>query len=169
MLAAAFPDVAAELRSSWLQEFLDHYQNELGRHGGPFEGIEAMLAELEAAGCVWGIVTNKPEYLAQLLLPLLGWESRCAVLIGGDTLPKRKPDPLQLTVAAERIGVDPADCVYVGDDERDIVAARAAGMASVVALWGYRLAEDDPQAWQGDRMVELPHTLCAAAAWPGRR
>lgn len=169
MLAAAFPDVAAELRSTWLQEFLDHYQNELGRHGGPFDGIEAMLAELEAAGCVWGIVTNKPEYLAQLLLPLLGWETRCAVLIGGDTLPKRKPDPLQLVVAAERIGVDPADCVYVGDDERDIVAARAAGMASVVALWGYRLAEDDPQAWQGDRMIELPHTLCAAAAWPGRR
>lgn len=169
MLAAAFPDVAAELRSTWLQEFLDHYQNELGRHGGPFDGIEAMLAELEAAGCIWGIVTNKPEYLAQLLLPLLGWETRCAVLIGGDTLPKRKPDPLQLVVAAERIGVDPADCVYVGDDERDIVAARAAGMASVVALWGYRLAEDDPQAWQGDRMIELPHTLCAAAAWPGRR
>lgn len=169
MLAAAFPDVAVELRGSWLQEFLDLYQNELGRHGGPFDGIEAMLAELEAAGCVWGIVTNKPEYLAQLLLPLLGWESRCAVLIGGDTLPKRKPDPLQLTVAAERIGVDPADCVYVGDDERDIIAARAAGMASVVALWGYRLAEDDPQTWQGDRMIEQPHTLCAAAAWPGRR
>ena len=169
MLTAAFPQVPAEERSGWLQEFLDHYQNELGRHSGPFDGIEAMLAELEAAGSVWGIVTNKPEYLAQLLMPLLGWQSRCAVLIGGDTLPKRKPDPLQLIVAAERIGVDPADCVYVGDDERDIIAARAAGMASVVALWGYRLAEDDPQSWQGDRMIEQPHTLCAAAAWPGRR
>ncbi|UHQ24854.1 phosphoglycolate phosphatase [Lysobacter sp. 5GHs7-4] len=169
MLAAAFPDVAMEERSGWLQAFLDLYQQELGKHSGPFEGIEAMLAELEAAGSVWGIVTNKPEYLAQLLMPLLGWESRCAVLIGGDTLPKRKPDPLQLLVAAERIGIAPADCVYVGDDERDIIAARAAGMASVVALWGYRLAEDDPIAWQGDRMIEAPQTLCAAAAWPHGR
>lgn len=169
MLAAAFPQVPADERSGWLQEFLDHYQSELGRHSGPFDGIEAMLAQLEAAGSVWGIVTNKPEYLAQLLMPLLGWESRCAVLIGGDTLPKRKPDPLQLLVAAERIGVAPSDCVYVGDDERDIIAARAAGMPSVVALWGYRLAEDDPQAWQGDRLIEQPDTLCAAAAWPPTR
>ena len=169
MLAAAFPDVAAEQRSGWLQEFLDLYQSELGRHSGPFDGIEAMLAGLEAAGSVWGIVTNKPEYLAQLLMPLLGWESRCAVLIGGDTLAVRKPDPLPLTHAAELIGMRPGDCIYVGDDERDIVAARAAGMASVVALWGYRLAEDDPIAWQGDVLVELPSSLSEPGAWPATR
>ncbi len=64
----------------------------------------------------------------------------------------RKPDQLALTVR-ELIGMRPGDCVYVGDDERDIVAARAAGMASVVALWGYRLSDDDPIAWQGDVLV----------------
>ena len=121
---------------------------------GRSTGVEPMLAQLEAAGCVWGIVTNKPEYLAVQLMPLLGWQARCAVLIGGDTLPVRKPDPLPLIVAAERIGVAAAECVYVGDDERDIVAARAAGMPSVVALWGYRLSEDDPVAWQGDVLVD---------------
>ena len=147
-------------------EFLDHYQRELGRHGAPFDGIEAMLAAIEGAGSVWGIVTNKPEYLAKQLIPMLGWEQRCAVLIGGDTLARRKPDPLPLTVAAQRIGVAPEQCIYVGDDERDILAARAAGMPSVVALWGYRLSEDDPFAWQGDVMVDTPAVLAAAEAWP---
>ena len=168
MLAAAFADVAVETRESWVPEFLAVYERELGRHGAPFDGIEAMLGALEAAGSRWGIVTNKPEYLARLLLPLLGWESRCAVLIGGDTLTARKPDPLPLTVAAERLGVAPSACVYVGDDERDIVAARAAGMPSVVALWGYRLAEDDPIAWQGDVMIDTPAALADPARWPAR-
>jgi N-acetyl-D-muramate 6-phosphate phosphatase len=166
MAAAAFPDVDPAEREGWIPEFLDAYQQALGRHGAPFPGIEEMLARLDDAGCRWGIVTNKPEYLARQLLPILGWESRCAVLIGGDSLAARKPDPLPLRVAAGRLGLATADCVYVGDDERDIVAARAAGMPSVVALWGYRLDEDDPVAWQGDVMVEQPGELCAFEAWP---
>jgi len=169
MVGAAFADVDSAQRETWIPEFLADYQRELGRHGRPFDGVEPMLAQLEAAGCTWGIVTNKPEYLAIALLPLLGWQDRCAVLIGGDTLAVRKPDPLPLTVAAERIGVAAADCVYVGDDERDIVAARAAAMPSVVALWGYRLPGDDPLAWQGDVYVETPDLLCAAQAWPATR
>ena len=169
MAAAAFPHVAPAVRDTWIPGFLAHYERELGRHGAPFAGVEAMLRELEAAGCTWGIVTNKPEYLAIQLIPLLGWQTRCAVLIGGDTLPARKPDPLPLVVAAERVGVRAGDCVYVGDDERDIIAARAAGMASVVALWGYRLPGDDPNAWQGDVLVEEPRVLCDPAAWPAPR
>ncbi|MGV8941530.1 MAG: phosphoglycolate phosphatase [Lysobacter sp.] len=169
MAAAAFPDVDADERERWIPAFLDHYQQQLGRHGAPFEGVEAMLERLESAGTVWGIVTNKPEYLATQLIPLLGWQDRCAVLIGGDTLTARKPDPLPLTVAAGRIGIAPADCVYVGDDERDIIAARAAGMPSVVALWGYRLPGDDPVDWQGDVMIEAPIQLADAAAWPCAR
>jgi len=169
MLGAAFADVDAGEREAWVPEFLDIYERELGLHGAPFPGVEAMLAALEAAGTPWGIVTNKPEYLARKLMPLLGWETRCAVLIGGDTLAARKPDPLPLTVAAQRIGVDPGACAYVGDDERDILAARAAGMPSVVALWGYRLELDDPIAWQGDVLVDDPAALAAADAWPATR
>ncbi|MFP7721856.1 phosphoglycolate phosphatase [Lysobacter sp. A3-1-A15] len=169
MLAAGFPDWDADERERHVPAFLEAYERELGRHGGPFAGVEAMLARLEGAGCRWGIVTNKPEYLARQLMPGLGWESRSAVLIGGDTLSVRKPDPLPLQVAAERMGVDPGQCAYVGDDERDIVAARAAGMASVVALWGYRLADDDPIAWRGDAMVDRPLDLCEADAWPVAR
>jgi phosphoglycolate phosphatase len=166
MAAVAFPDVEAAQREAWILEFLAIYQQELGRHGRPFDGIVAMLEALEAGGSRWGIVTNKPEYLAKLLMPLLGWESRCAVLIGGDTLPVRKPDPEPLLHAAAKLGLDARDCAYVGDDERDIIAARAAGMPSVVALWGYRLHEDDPFAWQGDVLVQHPRDLRDPAAWP---
>ena len=166
MAAIAFPAVDAAQREAWIPEFLDIYQQELGRHGLPFDGIEAMLDAIEAGGSRWGIVTNKPEYLARLLMPLLGWESRCAVLIGGDTLPVRKPDPAPLLHAAAKVGIDARDCAYVGDDERDISAARSAGMPSVVALWGYRLHEDDPFAWQGDVLVQDPRQLCDPAEWP---
>jgi phosphoglycolate phosphatase len=165
MTAAAFPEVDAALRETWIPEFLAHYRRELGRHGAPFEGIEEVLSAIEASGSRWGIVTNKPESLAVALMPLLGWESRCAVLIGGDSLPARKPDPLPLRVAAERLGVSIGDCVYVGDDERDIVAARAAGMPSIVALWGYRLDGDDPIAWQGDVLLDAPRDMLDPAHW----
>jgi len=166
MLAAAFPDVEIAERETWIPDFLARYEAELGRHGAPFPGVESMLKRLEDTGSAWGIVTNKPEYLAKLLLPLLGWETRCGVLVGGDTLPVRKPDPLPLLHAAGTLGVAAAACVYVGDDERDIIAARAAGMPSVVALWGYRLHEDDPFAWQGDVLVDAPDRLCEPEAWP---
>lgn len=169
MLGAGFPDVDAAEREAWVREFLDLYERELGLHGRPFDGVERVLAALEAHGSAWGIVTNKPEYLARKLLPLLGWQARCAVLVGGDTLPVRKPDPLPLLHACAAIGVEPRGCAYVGDDERDIVAARAAGMPSVVALWGYRLHDDDPFAWQGDVLIHEPRELCEASAWPAVR
>ncbi|HEY9253542.1 MAG TPA: phosphoglycolate phosphatase [Stenotrophomonas sp.] len=166
MLGVAFPDWDATLRDSHVTEFLQRYEQLIGRHAVLFDGIETMLRCLEDAGSRWGIVTNKPEYLARLILPQLDWESRCAVLIGGDSLPERKPHPLPLQVACERMEMAVSDCVYVGDDERDILAARAAGMPAIAALWGYRLAEDDPLAWQAERMVEQPAALCVAAAWP---
>lgn len=168
MVSAAFPQLDAEARAALVPVFLAIYERELGHHGAPFDGIEAMLAEIEADGGCWGIVTNKPEYLARLLMPLLGWENRCGVLIGGDTLPERKPHPMPLQHAAAALGLAPEDCVYVGDDKRDIEAARAAGMPSVVALWGYRVPEDVPEAWGGDVMVESPHELLDSARWPAR-
>lgn len=166
MLGVAFPELSSEERDARVPEFLQRYEALIGRHSELFAGIEAMLEALEAAGTRWGIVTNKPEYLARLILPQLGWEQRCGVLLGGDSLPERKPHPLPLRVAAERLGVSVGECVYVGDDERDILAARAAPMPSIAALWGYRLDGDDPTAWQADRMVEQPEALMLPHAWP---
>jgi len=166
MLSVAFPEWAPADREALVPEFLEVYLQELGRHSQLFDGVAEMLAALEADGAVWGIVTNKPEYLAQEILPQLGWQERCAVLIGGDTLAEKKPHPLPLLVAAERIGFEPGACVYVGDDERDIVAARAAGMPSVAALWGYRLHDDNPTSWQADVMLASADALVRADAWP---
>ena len=166
MSSAAFPELGGEVPPEMVKEFLAVYAEELGRHGAAFEGIESMLAALEADGARWGIVTNKPESLARALMPPLGWEQRCAVLVGGDTLAQRKPHPLPLLHAAHAMGFAVADCVYVGDDERDILAARAAGMRSLVALWGYRLQHDDPLAWLAEAMADSPADLLDPDAWP---
>lgn len=169
MLAAAFRDMEQGLREALVPEFLAIYQEELGHHSVLFPGVAEMLAALEAAGSVWGIVTNKPEYLARDILPQLEWSDRCAVLIGGDTLAEKKPHPLPLQVAADRIGIAIADCVYVGDDERDIQASRAAGMPSIAALWGYRQAHEVPAEWGADVMCETAGELRDAAMWPTSR
>jgi phosphoglycolate phosphatase len=166
MSAAAFPELHGEVPDALVREFLETYETELGRHGAPFEGVPELLDALEAAGGRWGIVTNKPESLARKLLPLLGWESRCAVLVGGDTLPQRKPHPLPLLHAAESLGTGIADCAYVGDDQRDIEAARAAGMRSIVALWGYRLPGERPGEWGGDALAAVAADLLDPLRWP---
>lgn len=166
MLAAAFPQLDAAAREGLVAEFLATYQGLIGQHAVLFEGVAAMLDALDAAGTVWGIVTNKPEYLARDILPQQGWQQRCAVLVGGDSLAQKKPHPLPLLHAAGVIGIAPAHCVYVGDDERDIQAAQAAGMPSVAALWGYRLEHDDPQAWGADVLHAQPRALQQATGWP---
>lgn len=165
MLAVAFPQMGDAERHALVPEFLGIYESLIGQHARLFEGVETMLQALEQGGSTWGIVTNKPEYLARLILPQLGWEQRCAVLIGGDTLAERKPHPLPLQVAARQINMAPAACVYVGDDQRDIVAAHAAGMPSIAALWGYRPDDDDPQLWQADMMAATPAALLEPASW----
>ena len=166
MSAAAFPEIGGDVPQDMIREFLDTYEAELGKHGLPFDGVPELLDALEAAGSRWGIVTNKPEYLARQVLPLLGWDARCAVLVGGDSLPERKPHPLPLLHAAQTLGVGIADCAYVGDDLRDIEAARAAGMRSVVALWGYRLPGERPAEWGGDALAEVAADLLDPLRWP---
>jgi len=160
MLATAFPDLAAEDREKLVPPFLDYYGAAIAEHGHAFDDIDILLSRIERAGLRWGIVTNKPEKLARDVVRAMGWEERCAVLVGGDTLSLRKPDPAQLLHACTHLAIKPERCVYVGDDERDIVAARAAGMPSVVALWGYRESHEDPATWGADRRIAFPLELC---------
>jgi phosphoglycolate phosphatase len=159
MLSAAFPERDSEAREALLQPFLDAYAAAVADYSTPFAGIAEVLEAIETAGSRWGIVTNKPYRLACVVVTSMGWSERCAVLIGGDTLPKKKPDPDPLLLACQRLAVAPEHCVYVGDDQRDIVAARAAGMASVAALWGYREAHEDPSDWKPDRSAQEPSDL----------
>ena len=162
MLAVAFPELNEEQRLQYLQPFLDCYQQAVAQHSTPFADIETVLSTIEESGSRWGIVTNKPYYLAKEVVHSMGWTHRSAVLIGGDTLPRKKPDPDQLFHACQLLAVQASDCVYVGDDERDVLAARHAGMKSVAALWGYREAHDDPINWLADVMAKMPLDLLAA-------
>lgn len=159
MLGVAFPELEAAQREAFLQPFLDVYADAVARHSTPFDGVEEVLASIERAGSRWGIVTNKPHYLAEGVVGSMGWTRRCATLLGGDSLPRKKPEPDQLLHACAQLQVPATRCVYVGDDERDIVAARAAGMASVAAMWGYRLGHETPSAWGADRIAERPRDL----------
>jgi phosphoglycolate phosphatase len=169
MSAAAFPELGGEVPAGMIREFLDVYEQELGRHSLPFAGVAELLDAIEAAGSRWGIVTNKPEYLARQVLPKLGWDARSAILVSGDSLPERKPHPLPLLHAADVLGLGIEACVYVGDDARDIEAARAAGMRSIVALWGYRLPADDPATWGADVIVESVFDLLDSVPWTTSR
>lgn len=117
-----------------------------------FAGIDALLEALEARGLRWGVVSNKNADLVDLLMRKLGYASRAAAVVGGDTLPQRKPDPAPLLHACRLAGVDAAQCMYVGDDPRDIVAGRAAGMYTVAAAWGY-LDGADPASWEPDAIA----------------
>ncbi|MFP5467511.1 MAG: phosphoglycolate phosphatase [Gammaproteobacteria bacterium] len=141
------------------QEFLDEYAAGLMERTAPFDGVAQMLDVLERAGCPWGIVTNKAERFTLPMvagLPLLG---RAAAVISGDTTPHAKPHPAPLLEAARRLGVDPGDCLYVGDDERDIVAGRAAGMFTVAACYGYMGSTGSADHWQADACIEFPEQL----------
>lgn len=165
MSAAAFPELGGEVPAEMIREFLDTYEEELGRSSVLFDGVDDLLGAIEADGARWGIITNKPEYLARQVMPQLGWDTRSAILLGGDTLPERKPHPLPLLHAAGQLGAAIDDCVYIGDDQRDIDAARAAGMRSVVALWGYRGEGEFPDGWGADAMAATAVELTTPAFW----
>ena len=141
------------------QRFLQHYREIIAEQSRLFDGYEAVLGELEARSMSWGIVTNKPEWLTLPLLEQLDLAQRAGVVIGGDTLEHRKPHPMPLTVAADRLRVDYSCCVYVGDDERDIVAGKSAGMKTLVAAYGYIEPGTQTDAWGADGFIEHPADL----------
>jgi phosphoglycolate phosphatase len=162
-LAPAHPDYAA-LR----EEFLDLYGKNLCRETRLFPGIAEALGAIEARGFRWGIVTNKAERYARPLIALLGYGSRAACIVGGDTTGRTKPDPAPLLCACDTLGAPPAACVYVGDDERDVVAGRAAGMRTVAVEYGY-LNGSAPVTWGADALIRHPRELVdCIQEWNGR-
>ena len=162
MIMAAF-DITTEHVDfpAMREEFLSLYEQNLCLDTTLFPGMESLIDRLEAQHIAWGVVTNKFERFARPLLEQMGLASRAGVIVGGDTCPKSKPFPDPLLFAAEKVGVKPAAALYVGDDERDVQAARAAGMPVVVAGYGY-LGGGDPVAWKADGIVE---SAAALDAW----
>lgn len=143
---------------SMREEFLALYEQNLCRHTRLFPGIPELIDALELRGFKWGIVTNKAERFAKPLLNLLHLGTRAACVVGGDTTGKLKPHPDSLLAASRMIAIAPAACVYVGDDQRDIDAGRAAGMKTVAVKYGY-LNGSAPADWGADAVIGHPQEL----------
>jgi phosphoglycolate phosphatase len=160
MLAVAFGVDPGDTGYEALRdEFLTRYEQRLLQETAVFVAVQPVLARLELLSLRWGIVTNKALRFAEPLVAGVALRSRAAVLIGGDSTPYSKPHPEPLLEAARRMGVAPERCVYVGDDHRDIVAGRAAGMATLAAGWGYLGQGDAIGAWGADAVIEEPPEL----------
>jgi N-acetyl-D-muramate 6-phosphate phosphatase len=140
------------------EEFLSLYEQNLCRETRLFPGTAEVLKALESRGLRWGIVTNKSERLARLLLDQLPTGSRAACVIGGDSTGKIKPHPEPLLAACRAIGAESSACIYVGDDRRDVEAGHAAGMKVAVVGYGY-LDGNDPENWNADWIIEKPQDL----------
>lgn len=157
MLGAAFGIGPGEPGFDELRdEFLRRYEARMLTETRSFEGIDRVLDALDASGTPWGIVTNKITRFADPICRALGFEQRTSALVCGDTTQFPKPHPAPLLEAALRLGARPADCIYVGDDLRDIVAGRAAGMRTAAASWGYLGSGPPVQSWGADLMLNVP-------------
>ena len=152
----------AEMRARYLAIYRQHLMEETRL----FHGMDRVLDALEAQRLPWGIVTNKPGWLSEPLLEQAGLRDRAACLVSGDTIARRKPHPDPLLHAASQCGVDARACAYVGDAQRDVEAAHAAGMLAVVALYGYLGEEDRPDVWKPDHMIKHPSELPEWLATP---
>jgi N-acetyl-D-muramate 6-phosphate phosphatase len=154
VVAVGFPDTAPEQAAALQKRFLDIYRGALTLHSRLFPGMDDVLKDIERRGLRSGIVTNKAAWLSEPLLEQMGLRSRFACVVSGDTLPQRKPHPAPLLHAASLAGAAPADCIYVGDAERDVQAAHAAGMPALVANYGYLRADEDSRTWRADAYLE---------------
>lgn len=148
-------------------EYLAIYATRLTRLTRVFDAMAPVLDALDAAALPWGIVTNKHSRFAEPVVAGTGLATRSRVLVCGDTTARAKPFPDPLLEAARRLAVDPAHCLYVGDDLRDIQAGQAAGMGTVAAAWGY-LGDGEPiEAWGADHLARTPAGLLEVLR-PGR-
>lgn len=162
MVASAFdeaPDSAAfeVLR----QEFLERYQQHCAVLTRPFEGIEALLDDIEQARLLWGVATNKPLRYAEPIMQGLKLAERSAVLVCPDHVERSKPAPDMLLLACQQMGVNPEAVLFVGDDARDIESGRAAGCRTAAVTYGYIHPEDNPRNWGADVVVDHPSELRA--------
>lgn len=148
------PDFA-EMR----EEYLALYDEVFTRSPELFPGVPELLSALEGRNIRWGVVTNKPARFTNPLLAAIGLDKRSACTVSGDDAPRPKPYPDTLLLALQKARVEPQHCLYVGDAERDMQAAGAAGIRSVVALYGYIDETDRPHTWGADAAIANPQQV----------
>ncbi|MGN6313264.1 MAG: HAD family hydrolase [Rhodanobacteraceae bacterium] len=153
IVSTAFGDQGENVVDAVMPRFLELYVDTGTARTHPFPGIESLLSKLEARGIPWGVITNKAGFLTAPLLERLGYAARVAAVVAGDTLPVRKPHPDPVLLACKQAKVEPARCVFVGDDPRDVQAGQGAGLKTIVAGWGY-LDPDDARGWGAEAYAE---------------
>ncbi|MCL4147825.1 UNVERIFIED_CONTAM: hypothetical protein GTU68_011258 [Idotea baltica] len=144
---------------SLIHEFLDDYANHVCEESKLYDGMAEVLEFCLANSIRWGVVTNKPFALSRALLDGLGLLSQSSILMGGDSLPVKKPDPAPLLHCCMVMTLAASDCLYVGDHVRDIIAGKAAGMDTAAALWGYIQDEETPTDWGANFLLNQPDGL----------
>ena len=140
-------------------EFFDRYERRLNRQTLAFEGIPEVIRILNKKNILWGVVTNKATRFTNPLTSAMPLFATAKAIVSGDTTPHAKPHPAPLLEAARRLGVSPTHCVYVGDDERDVVAGNAAGMYTVAATYGYLGSKTDASTWGAHGEINSPSEL----------
>jgi len=141
--------------------FLDYYARHICVHTRLFTGMAELVATLEQRGIQWGIVTNKPHRYTMPLMQALSYAERAACLISGDTCANAKPHPEPLLKACKIIGVTPEQCLYLGDDLRDMQAANAAAMHGIIARYGYISGDAQLENWGAHDIIDIPTELIA--------
>lgn len=141
------------------ERLLAFYRNNIACETRLFPEMGSVLVTLEHNRIIWGVVTNKPSWLTEPLLEQLCLFDRAACVVSGDSVANRKPDPEPLLHAAAHVGAGPEECIYVGDAERDIIAAKQAGMRALVALFGYIGPNETPEDWNADGQMRSPHEI----------
>jgi 2-phosphoglycolate phosphatase len=159
LVRLAFPEVAADRVEQLRQQLVTNYADEICVATRPYSGMPEVLTQLEVAGKRWGIVTNKPADLTAALLDTLDLTARCACIVSGDTLAERKPHPAPILHALALTGAIATHSIYIGDAPQDIVAGRAAGLATVAASWGYIVPDQNPRDWGADYTIDQPKDL----------
>ena len=144
---------------SMREEFFVNYESCMTQRTAAFAGVPEMLSALQQRGLRWGVVTNKAERFALPLTRAMALFDTAGAVVAGDTTPHAKPHPAPLLEAARRMGLQPTECLYVGDDERDIVAGLAAGMGTVAATYGYLGRKSDVAAWGAHAAINSPLEL----------
>lgn len=141
------------------EEFFANYEACMTERTYAFDGVSELIARITGAGLKWGVVTNKSERFTLPLTRRMPLFVTARTIVSGDTTPHAKPHPAPLLEAARQLGLAPERCIYVGDDERDIVAGRAAGMPTVAAAYGYLGALADTSGWNADATIVSPSSL----------
>jgi len=144
---------------SMRDEFFANYERCMTQRTHAFDGVRELIEALLARGLSWGVVTNKSQRFSMPLTSGMPLFASAGAIVSGDTTPYAKPHPAPLLEAARRIGLAPERCVYVGDDERDIIAGHAAGMQTVAATYGYLGTRADVVAWNAHAQINSPLAL----------